>query len=81
MTQEPITYAKVDGPPEDWRGLKVYDIARGAEVERVIEVNAAEGWLRRYRVNENGDMFLDPDAPARAAEERIEGRFEIRRPA
>ncbi|KQW79717.1 hypothetical protein [Brevundimonas sp. Root1279] len=77
---EPLTYAKVDGPPSDWQGLKVIDRATGGEVSRVIEVNTVEGWLIRYRLNERGLIFSDPDRPDEAATERVEGDFEIRRP-
>lgn len=77
---QPITYAVVDGPPDDWRGLKIFDLDTGEEVDHVIEVNATEGWLIRYRKDERGYIFPDPDQPEEAARERITGRFQIRRP-
>lgn len=77
---EAITYAVVDGPPDDWRGLKIFDLDTGQEVDQVVEVNVAEGWMIRYRKDENGRIFIDPDQPDEAAKERIEGRFEIRCP-
>lgn len=40
-----ITYAKVGGPPEDWSKLQVRDRATGEIVDKVVEVNSAEGWL------------------------------------
>ncbi len=73
-----ITYAKSGGPPGDWHGLLVIDLETGAEVDDVHEVNAAEGWVIRAERNDAGQLFLRDDA---VAMERLEGRFEIRRPA
>lgn len=78
---EPLTYAVVGGPPDDWNGLLVFDLDSGEEVREVIEVDTSEGWLVRLKRDENGQFFIDPDAPDEAAKERLEGRFEIRRAA
>ncbi len=43
-----IQYARVGGPPDDWNGLVVWDLARDEEIKEVREVNVAEGWVRRY---------------------------------
>lgn len=43
-----ITYAKVNGPPDDWMNLKVTDLDTGKEAGRVIEVNTVEGWIKRW---------------------------------
>jgi len=77
---DPITYAKAGGPPDDWHGLRVFDLDTGAEIERVEEVNAAEGWLIRANLDERGYVYPDPEKPDEIARERIKGRFEIRRP-
>lgn len=76
-----ITYAKVDGPPDDWMALKVIDLDAGQEVRMVLEVNTFEGWLIRNRADDGGEPLIDPDKPDEVAKERIEGRFEIIRPA
>ena len=75
-----LTYAIVGGPPEDWRGLVIVDLETGREVRDVVEVNSAEGWLIRFRRNEQGHVYLDPDRPDEAARERLTGKFEIRYP-
>ncbi|RZJ47426.1 MAG: hypothetical protein EON87_00905 [Brevundimonas sp.] len=72
-----ITHAQVGGPPHDWRGLIVIDLATGSPVGEVIEVNTAEGWLQRYVTDESGSVVSDGDGAKR---ERVEGDFEIRRP-
>lgn len=76
-----ITYAKVGGPPAYWHGLKVIDLDTGQEVLDVIEVDAQEGWLISYRRNAEGRFYMDPANEGQAARQRVEGRFEIRRPA
>jgi hypothetical protein len=76
-----IVYAKVDGPPDNWHGLRIIDLDTGQEVLDVIEVNAAEGWLISYKRNSAGNFFLDPAKPDEIARQRVEGRFEIRRPS
>jgi len=74
-----ITYAKVNGPPDDWYGLRIFDLNSGAEVGEVIEVNTAEGWLVCYAPDDDGVLRVD-QATGTAKTKRIEGRFEIRRP-
>lgn len=74
-----ITYAKAGGPPDDWCGLKVFDLDTGEEVTEVDEVNAAEGWLVRAKTDENGNIFLD-ETGLEIGRERLSGHFEIRRP-
>lgn len=79
---EQITYAKVGGPPDDWCGLRVFDRDSGAEVLDVLEANAAEGWLIRLARDEAGEFYaVGQGGDAEAAVERLEGRFEIRRPS
>lgn len=76
---EPLTYAKVDGPPDDWNNLIITDLATGLEVVDVHEVNATEGWLIRSTRNDAGELHVTGQGDV--AKERIEGRFEIiRRP-
>lgn len=72
-----IAYAKVGGPPVDWHGLKVIDLDTGAEIKRVVEVDAANGWLIRHSLNDKGLVYADPENPERVAQERIAGRFKI----
>ncbi|NFV79997.1 hypothetical protein [Magnetospirillum aberrantis] len=71
-----ITYARVDGPPVNWRGCRVFDCDTGAEVKDVLEVNAAEGWLIRYVRDAGGQFVMTPDGQD-ILSERIEGRFRI----
>jgi hypothetical protein len=78
---EPITYANAGGPPANWHGLRIFDLESGQEVTQVVEVNTVEGWLIRYKLNEEGRLYLDPENPEQAARERLTGRFEIRPPA
>lgn len=40
-----VDYAKVGGPPKDWRNLIILDATTDLELDRVIEANAAEGWV------------------------------------
>lgn len=51
-----ITYAKVGGPPKQWRGLKVF--SGTVRLERVVEVNTIEGWVVRFAPREPGDTEL-----------------------
>lgn len=74
---EAIPYAKVDGPPDDWRGLRIFNLANGREIVDVVEVSAEGGWLIRARRNKHGELIARRD---RVAKERLRGRFEIRRP-
>jgi hypothetical protein len=74
---EVITYAKVGGPPDDWASLQVVDLDTGEPVERVVEVNASEGWLIRHKVDDTGHIET---ANGYIVWERLDGRFEIRRP-
>ena len=77
-----LTYAKVDGPPDDWFGLLVVDLATGTEVADVYEVNSTEGWLIRAARNAAGELYTVGEGnDAGVAMERVEGQFEIRRPA
>lgn len=69
-----LTYAKVGGPPDDWCGLRVLN-EQGEEIDRVVEVNAAEGWLVRHKVK-GGCLVVEGE---HVATERIEGQFTIER--
>jgi len=72
-----ITYAKVGGPPDNWWELRVLDLDTGKFITEVIEVNTAEGWLVRYKTDENGQPII---SGLNWARERVEGNFEIRAP-
>lgn len=77
-----ITYAKVDGPPEDWCGLRVIDLQTGSEVRDVIEASTLFtcGWVRKLALGADGEPYLN-EAKDAIVEEVIYGRFEIRRPS
>lgn len=74
-----ITFAKVDGPPAHWMGLRVFDEATGQEIKDVVECDTVEGYVVRHRRDERGQVHEDPENPGTVATERILGRFEIRR--
>lgn len=78
MTEAEITYAKVGGPPEGWRDLRVVDLDTGTELGGVLEVNTAEGWLVRHVKDESGYFKIDK-VKGQWVKERITGRFGIRR--
>lgn len=70
---EEITYARVGGPPADWKGLEVRDLDTGELRTDVVEVNSAEGWCVIYRLDQ-WQPWMD-----QIPQERIEGRFRIER--
>jgi hypothetical protein len=72
-----ITYAKAGGPPDNWWGLRVFDLDTGQEVLDVEECNTDEGWLIRHKRDGKGNFYVDPGTD-KIASERVEGRFEIR---
>jgi hypothetical protein len=76
---ETAPYAKVDGPPDWWMNAQVIDLDTGKEVEAVIEANASEGWIERWKTDPDGMPQIDPEDHCRILSERITGRFEIRR--
>lgn len=73
-----LTCAKAGGPPDDWFGLRIFDLSTGQEVLDVLEVNTAEGWVVRARRNAAGDVFADEGG--QVATERLTGGFVIRLP-
>jgi len=68
-----ITYAKVNGPPDDWHGLSVFD-RQGNEIKSVVEVNTAEGWLIRHKLDGAGRPVVEGEE---IVNERVEGDFTI----
>lgn len=70
---DPILYARVNGPPENWNLCLVRNLVTGDLIDDVVEVNAKEGWLRRYKqvngqpVIRNGELVI----------EHIRGKFAI----
>ncbi len=72
------TYAKAGGPPDDWTEIQVFDVATGARVEDVVEVNTAEGWAEVYVRDERGRYILSPTG-REVAVERIPGDFRLQR--
>jgi len=68
-----LTFAKVDGPPDDWFGLRAFDLDTGLEVKGLVEVDTVAGYVLFRHVDANG-------TPTSRAVYRREGRFEIRRP-
>ncbi len=83
MADEPLTYAKAGGPPDNWRGITVIDLETDLPVCAVIEVDTLAGFVIKQAVGDDGQPIIDWNAPGGAAivAERIEGRFEIRRPS
>lgn len=74
-----ITYAVVDGPPRDWRGLRIFDLDTGTEIKEVLEADTVNGWVVRYVTDAQGRIVPNQHGD-RAKTEIIRGRFEIRRP-
>jgi hypothetical protein len=83
MVDEPLTYAKAGGPPDNWRGITVIDLETEQPVEAVVEVDTLAGFVIKHALDAAGNGVIDWNAPGGPAIilERIEGRFEIRRPA
>lgn len=73
---EKITYAKLGGPPDDWANIETIDLDKGETVEGVIEVNSDCGWLVRKRYDPLTALY-----GGGLVEERIKGRFYLRRMA
>lgn len=72
-----ITYARVGGPPDCWRGLRVFNRATGLEVVEVVEVDTVEGYLIRNKRDLRGALVINAAGDA-VEQERITGDFEIR---
>lgn len=73
---EEYTYARVGGPPEEWRSLQVIDEVTGQIVSGVVEVDCKEGWLRRYVSLEQLSFYFSTQ---RIEVEHIVGKFRIER--
>lgn len=76
-----LIYAKAGVTPDDWESLTVIDLGANLEVDSVLEVNTAEGWLLRHFPGE-GPAPESPQLLIKSNEtvmERREGRFELRR--
>lgn len=71
-----ITFARVDGPPHNWRSLKITNLATGTEVRDVVEVDTEERYLIRLRRDPRGELVL-AENKQEVARERITGDFEI----
>ena len=76
--EQTVTYAKVGGPPWDYWNYEVFDVDTGHRVAGVIEVDASHGWLRRHKCDKDGYKYVENN---KVAEERLCGRFEIKRKA
>jgi hypothetical protein len=71
-----LDYALTGGPPDNWQGVRVFDLDTGLEVRDVVECNAVEGWLIRAKLNEEGEIYTVGEGDdAEVAQERIDGRF------
>lgn len=86
-----IRYAKVDGPPPDWVGLRIFDVDTGEEIMEVVEVDCDDGWLIRFKPGSDGKIYScdekdcscvgdDLDPNGHIATEKLHGRFRIERP-
>lgn len=73
---EQITYAKVGGPPDNWKGLKVFDSA-GEEVKDVVEVDVTKGFVRRASRGLDGRFEVKN---GEIQTEVVNGAFTIRLP-
>ena len=71
-----ITFARVDGPPHNWRGLKVFNLATGTEVRDVIEVDTVERYVIRHRRDPRGQLVVSADG-SEIERETITGGFRI----
>lgn len=74
-----LTYARagVCPCPFPFGKIKVFDLDTDQQVLDVFECDAAAGWLVSYRRNSEGQFYIDPADPGRAAIQRVEGRFKI----
>ena len=73
---DPLRYARVGGPPDNWQGLKIFNEETGAEIDSVVEVDCDLGFIVCHARNEDGEPFVDPQT-GEVVVERIEGRFRI----
>lgn len=64
MSDKPILYACVGGPPKNWRDLIVVDLDTGLEITGVFEADQKRGCVLRHK---GGGYY-----------EYWRGRFEIR---
>jgi hypothetical protein len=71
---QPLTYAR-HGEPKNWAALEVCEGDDVRPMAEVLEVNAAEGWCRRYMRGPDGKLLTNGGA---LVEEFVEGEFTIR---
>lgn len=71
-----ITYAK-GGETPGGEFLEVFNLDTGEKIDDVAEVNCDEGWLVRYRHDEDGNLIPNWDK-GECETEKLTGRFEIR---
>lgn len=57
---KPILYAKVGGPPADWRDLEFRLASNGQLVRDLLEVNAHAGWYVQQVRLPDGRFDIDP---------------------
>ena len=72
-SDETITYACVGGPPWNWFQCHIIG-ADGKKITQVVEANSSEGWLKRYKTDENDCPIIVDDE---LVIERIECAFAI----
>lgn len=71
-----ITYARAGGPPDNWMGLRVFNIDTGKEMLNVHEVDAEAGWLVQYVVvDEKAGTLMAVEG--QLVLERVDGNFRI----
>lgn len=58
----PILYAKVGGPPANWRGLEIY--LDGQKQEFVTEADVTNGFIERYQKDADGQFIVTDDGKA-----------------
>lgn len=69
-----ISFAKVGGPPANWRKLVVH--CDGVELRGVVEADAVQGYAVRWRRDGHGRVMRMADGSALEIE-RVEGMITI----
>jgi hypothetical protein len=73
---KPATLTYVKQGEKGWNRLEVVEGDDVRPMAEVLEVNAAEGWCRRYLRGADGKLVTNG---GELVEERVEGEFSIRK--
>ncbi len=72
-----LTFAKVGGPPEDWKDLRIIDLSTGQDfVGSAIEIDTRAGYVITCKVDENGNP-IEVDGVKQTV--KIHGRYKLER--